>query len=245
MEPLLLSTRPTVSPIPYGPATWCKAMTVRAVLAFLLLRIIGRIAISHTYIKCPLLVSVLKLVTPVDTTVFPVVGLNTDCNAPSNCQTLQLYGFGRTSDGGSLSDVLKVLDSRYECLGSGSPYMNLYASPSSGVCQGDSGGPAVIGNTQYGIASFVQGGCAAGNPDGFARVSTYYTWIQQQVCTKSSDKTNFGCTRLGALRNAARDGLSSVFFGAQDTVQSMASMVGFGPKYSGDIEVFPMGHRDQ
>lgn len=187
------------------------------------------------------LVAVLKLESPVNITEFPVINLNTDCNQPVNCQTMQLYGFGRTSDGGSLSDFLKVLDASYQWFGSGNPYMYVYSSSSTGICQGDSGGPAVIGNTQYGIASFVQGGCASGNADGYARVSTYYTWIQQQVCMKSSDTTNFDCSTFGARRGALRDAVSRAYHGAEGWVQGVASMAGFGPTNSGDIEVFPMG----
>lgn len=186
--------------------------------------------------------AVLKLVSPVDTAAFPVIQLNTDCNKPTFCETLQLYGFGLTSDGGSLSEVLKTVNSNYQWLGSGNPYMRLLSGfGTAGACQGDSGGPAVIGNVQYGIASFVQGGCAQGNPDGYARVSTYYTWIQQQVCAKSTDTTNFSCGRQGAWGGSIRDGLSRFYYGTQGAVQGMASQIGFGTEYAGDIEAFPMG----
>ena len=194
----------------------------------------------ETFLPVPV-VALLKLESPVDTTEFPVINLNSDCNRPENCEALQLYGFGLTSNPGSPSDVLKVLESNYQWFGSGRPFIYVYADSSSGVCFGDSGGPAVIGNTQYGIASFVQGGCASGNADGYARVSTYYSWIEQQICAKSTDTANFSCTSAASWRNAIRDGASRLYFGVQGAVGGMVSLAGFGPSYSGDILVFPMG----
>jgi secreted trypsin-like serine protease len=52
--------------------------------------------------------------------------------------------------------------------------------------QGDSGGPLVIGNvgnyTLIGVVSFGSTrGCAAGDPMGFARVTSFVDWIRQRT----------------------------------------------------------------
>lgn len=47
-----------------------------------------------------------------------------------------------------------------------------------GTCANDSGGSIVVDMVSVGIASWVGGGCAVGNPDVFARTSNYYDWIR-------------------------------------------------------------------
>ncbi|KAK9758553.1 Trypsin [Popillia japonica] len=50
-----------------------------------------------------------------------------------------------------------------------------------GVCLGDSGGPLVANEKQIGIASYVIGDCAIGNPDVYTKVSTYIEWIKDNM----------------------------------------------------------------
>lgn len=106
-------------------------------------------------------VAVIKLetrLTGVDT-----LRVNSGCNTPCNGDELDAYGFGRTSDGGSSSPVLKTLETDYVGCGSTLAYLLVFANDDEGVCQGDSGGPLVNSNgVQVGVASFVQGGCAKG-----------------------------------------------------------------------------------
>ncbi|XP_059622536.1 trypsin-3-like [Phlebotomus argentipes] len=49
-----------------------------------------------------------------------------------------------------------------------------------GVCPGDSGGPLTIGNYAIGIVCWAIP-CATGYPDGYDRVSSHRTWIQQHI----------------------------------------------------------------
>lgn len=49
-----------------------------------------------------------------------------------------------------------------------------------GCCFGDSGGPLVANGRQIGIVSWSEP-CAKGKPDVYTRVSSYATWIQQQI----------------------------------------------------------------
>ena len=54
--------------------------------------------------------------------------------------------------------------------------------------QGDSGGPLVIRHSNcfqlIGIVSFVSGrGCAVGDPSGYARVTSFRSWIESHTGT--------------------------------------------------------------
>jgi secreted trypsin-like serine protease len=49
-----------------------------------------------------------------------------------------------------------------------------------GVCSADSGSPLVANNQVIGVVSF-GAPCATGIPDGYARVSFYYDWIQKSM----------------------------------------------------------------
>lgn len=172
-------------------------------------------------------------------TTYTPVKLNSDCNSPRSNADMTTYGFGQTSNDGPGSDVLKSLDTNNQCFDSSNAYILVYADSSSGVCFGDSGGPLVIGDTQFGVTSFVQGGCAAGNPDGFARISTYYSWIQEQVCDKSSDTTNFDCSTSGALKSAVRGGVGAATGGVRSAFRGVAMVLGFGQPLI-DPKPFPM-----
>jgi len=102
-------------------------------------------------------------------------------------------GWGTTSSGGSLSDLLRKVDvpiiSDADCdaqNGAGSvdgPTMICAALPEGGVdsCQGDSGGPLFTGTganaVQHGVVSWGYGCAVAGKPGVYAQVSNYIDWI--------------------------------------------------------------------
>lgn len=108
-----------------------------------------------------------------------------------------LSGFGRTINGGPVAEKLKWtysnLISRTNCvLGTGITSAGTccyFAERNTGVCNGDSGGPAVIEvdgvKHQTGVANFVVGGCAAGNPDGYANATYFWDWIDSTMAKHS------------------------------------------------------------
>lgn len=51
-------------------------------------------------------------------------------------------------------------------------------SKGTGICIGDSGGPLVSDSKLIGVSSWGVA-CAKGYPDGFSRISTFVTWIDQ------------------------------------------------------------------
>lgn len=189
-------------------------------------------------------VAIVKLSSAVSTSTYPVITLNQNCLLPNNGDTLAIYGYGLTSSGGSQPDNLQTLNTNFQCASSTDEYIALFASSSTGACFGDSGGPAIIGAVQFGLSSFVVGDCAAGNFDGYARVSTYYSWIEEQVCARGSDTTNFSCNSFAQMKRAAADSFSKAYFGAQSSVVAVATAFGYGKtsNYSkDDFKPFPMG----
>lgn len=103
-----------------------------------------------------------------------------------------ITGWGGTrQSGGSLSNKLQY--ARLRVIGEqqcrsllpniGDWIVCTFTREGQGICGGDSGSPLVHDGKVIGIASFGVGylpgeGCAAGLPDGFARVSHFYSWIQ-------------------------------------------------------------------
>ncbi|XP_013144195.1 PREDICTED: collagenase-like [Papilio polytes] len=49
------------------------------------------------------------------------------------------------------------------------------------ICTGDSGGPLVANNLLIGVTSFGTGSCQARRPSGFARVSSFNSWIRARM----------------------------------------------------------------
>ncbi|HKS43914.1 MAG TPA: serine protease [Amycolatopsis sp.] len=94
-----------------------------------------------------------------------------------------VLGWGRTSDGGQRSLVLREaivpVVSDASCANSFSVYdarsMVCAGYPQGGVdaCQGDSGGPLVVGDTLIGLVSWGEGCAQPGKPGVYTRVSTY------------------------------------------------------------------------
>lgn len=134
------------------------------------------------------------------------VTLNADISSPAIDASVTVAGWGTTSQGGSLSNVLLAVEkdamSNEKCSGSTNGYDSYKGQISSGMlcasdygedsCQGDSGGPLVIQPTdgsshvQVGVVSWGIGCADPDFPGVYARVSKYYDWIREEVCLKSS-----------------------------------------------------------
>jgi Trypsin len=142
-------------------------------------------------------VMVMKLATPSDK---QYIKLNSDGGVPdSSQQSLTVMGYGDQDSSSTVKipKILTVAELKYvpqsDCqsimnIGSG---MLCAASKGKDSCGGDSGGPLVIkgdsaatdllvGTVSWGI------GCAKEQyPGVYARTSTFYNWIVQQVCALS------------------------------------------------------------
>lgn len=55
-----------------------------------------------------------------------------------------------------------------------------FTQAGQGICQGDSGGPLTAGGSVIGIVSW-NIPCARGFPDGYDRVSHWYSWINENI----------------------------------------------------------------
>ncbi|GAA0231056.1 serine protease [Saccharothrix mutabilis subsp. mutabilis] len=121
----------------------------------------------------------LPLATPSDTALY-AAGTNAT-----------ILGWGTTSSGGSASRyLLKAtvpVTSDATCRSAYSNYsstsMVCAGYPQGGVdtCQGDSGGPLVAGGKLIGATSWGRGCALAGYPGVYARISTYYSALTQQI----------------------------------------------------------------
>jgi len=136
-------------------------------------------------------VAILELVTPIQTNQFAaVVKLAPASSGDFSGQQTTVTGWGTTSEGGSISQVLRevtlpVVTNSFcnNAYGNITPRMLCAYQTGGGKdsCQGDSGGPAVVrtGNSfeQIGIVSWGQG-CARNNyPGVYTRVSSVHAWI--------------------------------------------------------------------
>lgn len=117
-----------------------------------------------------------------------------DQDDPGEGDDVVIRGWGRTdSDGGAaaLTDVLLGLTQTATYSDCPAGHVCAVATSTQGVCNGDSGGPLRGRGAdgvwrQVGITSYVgsnQAGLCRGafGPDGYARVSTYIDWIQQNA----------------------------------------------------------------
>jgi secreted trypsin-like serine protease len=113
--------------------------------------------------------------------------------------TALVIGWGRTVNGGTLSDVLRYAAlhtisnadciARYNAMSATAIITQGMICASDGFndilkssCQGDSGGPLVVKGTdgkfrQIGISSWVYGGCAGGLPSVYTRVGNYMDMV--------------------------------------------------------------------
>eukprot|EP00804_Cyclotella_cryptica_P002989 CCRYP_005996-RA/>CCRYP_005996-RA protein AED:0.37 eAED:0.40 QI:0/0/0/1/1/1/2/0/329 len=139
------------------------------------------------------------------------ITLNRDPNLPAALDDpLEITGWGRTTDGGVISNVPRTVDLNYKTRKACTepPFrwstatvrdnMICAFGNQKAICHGDSGGPLVLGSpqggplqpfVQVGIASFValpeNGGCDSPNfPGVFTRVSSVASWVRSTVCTR-------------------------------------------------------------
>ncbi|CAK1540351.1 unnamed protein product [Leptosia nina] len=105
-------------------------------------------------------------------------------------------GFGRTSDSSS-GDITTAQELRYVTLDVisnddcarvygtytvGSSTICVFTESNRNICNGDTGGPLVVDKQLVGIASFVAAsGCQQGLPAGFARVTSFNSWIRSHI----------------------------------------------------------------
>lgn len=109
-----------------------------------------------------------------------------------------ITGFGRVTDQSNISQFLRFARTRIiantQCaqfygnaiVHNGALCTLGFDFNAQGPCGNDNGGPLVIrensGNTLVGIASFLSnGGCGAGHPAGYVRISMLTQWISQQA----------------------------------------------------------------
>ncbi|XP_061379184.1 trypsin alpha-3-like [Danaus plexippus] len=97
-------------------------------------------------------------------------------------------GFGKTSDSSGASSTMRQVNlqviSNDVCRRTygnmiGSSIICIATPNGRSTCGGDSGGPLAISNTLIGITSFGhRDGCTRGHPAGFARVTSFNSWIR-------------------------------------------------------------------
>lgn len=143
-------------------------------------------------------VALIKLPAPVDITgdlVRPICLVEPGVTNDFVGQEALLAGWGKTADGpGGISPTLQTTKvtviTNAECANTygaliirNGTICTSFTDTNSGTCNGDSGSAMSYNNngayTQIGVTSFVSSaGCASGNPDGYARLTTYRDWIK-------------------------------------------------------------------
>lgn len=124
-------------------------------------------------------------------------GIATIALAPDSVGSLQgaplrASGYGRTRTGGPVSQYLLKVPlqgiSNAECsryfstIRPSTLCANWATQQGQGICQGDSGGPLTVQlqNGQHvlaGVVSFTGASCDRGLPQGFARATSFRTWV--------------------------------------------------------------------
>lgn len=151
-------------------------------------------------------------ISPAVTSIAPVA-INFSPSLPFAGEPLEIIGFGKTANTGSVSSVLKQAQV-YEV--SASKCKAVYGStiiptqhicvvntkPFRGTCGGDSGGPLLgkgTGSTSsttftFGVTSFGSTTCTSGYSV-FTRFSGYYSFIQGTICQNSANPPAYlGCS---------------------------------------------------
>jgi len=153
---------------------------------------------------------VMKLDSPVDTSEYPPIRLNSQESVPTRDEELTVIGFGTLSESGSyvpsrLQQVninyiptstcnrrnsynKSVRDSTMFCAGTG--------VGGKDSCQGDSGGPIFTNREpveQVGIVSWGRGCAQRRYPGVYSRVSGEFDWIKSQICTYATTPPDYLC----------------------------------------------------
>jgi len=151
---------------------------------------------------------VMVLDQPVDTDVYPPIGLNSQSSIPTESEELTVIGFGALSQGGyATPQQLQEVEVNYilsrTCNRGFSSYNGdvkdptMFCAGTNGgkdSCQGDSGGPIFTkGDSiqQVGIVSWGRGCAQRRYPGVYSRVSGEYGWIRSVVCDLANTKPNF------------------------------------------------------
>lgn len=146
------------------------------------------------------------------TTSGATIRVNTNSAVPKNGQLMTVMGRGRTSEGGSLSNVLRhvVVPTRSQATCEDAfdgwftdyPYNHdvMFCAGQKGKdsCQGDSGGPIVIRNgLDHILTGVVSWGVGCGRedyPGVYARVSRVTYWMTVIACNTWGSNVNGLCT---------------------------------------------------
>lgn len=140
---------------------------------------------------------IVKLSRPVKGQKVPVVRLNNETSNPIAGQSVKTIGFGHTSEGGTISNVLlevtvPVVDQEsceqgYVNRGVNDTDMICAGETGRDSCQGDSGGPLLdSGGSVVGIVSWGDGCARPNTPGVYSRVSVASEFIKQGICELSS-----------------------------------------------------------
>ncbi|XP_046740509.1 trypsin-1-like [Diprion similis] len=105
--------------------------------------------------------------------------------------TAVITGWGTTTEGGSASTVLQIVEvpiiSKADCSSAYSVYGGIpdgqicaaYTDGGKDACQGDSGGPLAIDDVLAGVVSWGNGCARAGWPGAYTEVAYYRDWISE------------------------------------------------------------------
>lgn len=94
-------------------------------------------------------------------------------------------GWGRLSDTGSTANILNFVETRvWDNAACADVYgfdviIDSTVCTGGASCNGDSGGPLILDNAQIGIVSFGASESCTNFPSGYARVSSFRSWIAQ------------------------------------------------------------------
>ncbi|KAL7515804.1 hypothetical protein ACHAWX_000880 [Stephanocyclus meneghinianus] len=147
------------------------------------------------------------------------VKLNYDASYPADGAASRTMGWGRTTQSGTGSNVLREVDlpiiTNELCNQTypGEIYTSMICTfqPGKDSCQGDSGGPLIIPgasadqDTLIGVVSWGIGCATNQYPGVYARVSDGYDWINTTVCSQSafppSDLCGSSATSFPTINN--------------------------------------------
>ena len=153
---------------------------------------------------------IVKLGGSVDTSIYPIISINTDGSAPASGDPLTTMGWGQTIAGssGSMAKTLNEVEvsaiSQSACQSMYGGYLqdNMLCAmdPGQDSCQGDSGGPLIDKGSDansdvlVGVVSWGYGCASATHAGVYSRLSYNYDWIRDKVCCLSSaPPPSFNC----------------------------------------------------